>query len=1633
MQKEKQIALGLAKASIIFLSLLAIAAICVPKMNGVIPGVGKGDIEASDLATSILYDKMFYEFSGAFGIYGIYSMGMSGYVRYSHESGNLFAADYSDTFMGAAPYTVNNSTRARNDGTHDIFWIFNNATINDTVLLRNPLAGDQTFTVVGESNQTAAGTVYLCWHLTGPTNSVAYFHKASGLLIYAEFRISMSGYTEFMRYQLSRSNAPNNNPPSLAGGQVVPSSGNTTTIFRYSVNYTDPDNHDPETVNVVIDGVVHAMAKENATDTNYTDGVVYYYQTPLTNTTHSFFFNASDWRFTANTTVFNGPNPVLKLTDTPPTLTFVNLYPTIGHLNVNFRFRVNYTDADNDIPLWVNTTINGTVVSMTKLDPGDINYINGVIYQCYHKFTLPGNYSFHFNASDGINQVGTPATPILGPTVWAPYEAPSPLFNGAYINYTGNIEGILTFNTRVNYTYMGGNTFQAAYVNSRGSSTLTVDNRTRHFTATSNLWGTSGYEWTWIFTNVSLTDIIPIALYQEGARLFTVTGEATRNRLGKTFSCWVLQDTLGSTFYYDKVLGLFIDGSFVGSDGLTYTMYIIDTNIPNVSPPTLSGGKVTPTIGDMATTFIFNVTYTDADNNHPTYVRIVINNATYSMTKVNSGDNNYTDGCVYRYTTNTLQNVSNSFYFVASDGRYSARDPAAGTIAGPEVWKSNLNPAVLGSVYLAPKYVTEWDTYYFRVTYNDSDNIAPDYVRLVVFKDGSPYGTFPMAKETPSDVNYMDGVNYTVSLQFGIGNYTYYFTTNDTKFVTSTGNFTDLLITPARMSVFNGLYFNYAIYSNLGVSGSGSVLFTMVNATACNCSEVRTVVVYGNPITTRYWSIFDIHSRRIITSSSSSEVGRQTVNMIWNNTRVGTITNVASENIPYGYYPCVGLESVTAMSRNFDCWKFQTGGNRIYYEEKTGMFMYSYSDIGMGYYETKTVTATNMVFANDKPVATGGAINNTSIPMNRTGDAITWTITDPNGDSGTYRVLVNGTQYIGWTAWTPGSPFQVPVDTDRGLGTFNYTLQYRDTPGAYGEESHVYVTIYEVPTSNHPGDQVLLANSTGATIDWVLRDRVGAGNYSILRNGTTIVAWTAWTNDTALNIPVNTSIGLGDWNYTIQFNNSRGTLGIPDTVIITVNDLPAASLALPVNGTAYGKNQTGYLIPWVVDDLVGGTGTWNVSINGTLYDAGAWTSGIQIDIPIDTDRGLGWFEYTFCYSDVYGARGTESHVIVRVANLPSSSHPADAVYLQNAASTPITWVLTDENGAGQYRVLRNGVILAAWTPWTNGSGIVVPVDTSLSVGYWNYTIQFNNSAGQSGIQDTVIVTIDDLPFAVQEPPVAIEIEQNSTTILTWILRDRIGSGTFTLYINGTAHPTYTNVAWVNNSAISIPVETNWGLGTFNYTLKFVDANGFGGLASTVIVTVIETTIDIREDPILAFLRTYWLILVAGVGGLVVVLAVVGARRKKKVAGVKKMGKRESPMPKKGAQYAQPGDQLASSLVPKKITPQFIGPISPPPSTMPQQAGHVAAAASPASQAPAQAAAAPAAQTAKFYCAACKAYFDIPGPDFVTWYTCPTCTGLLVHVVDCPACGEAIALSKDDYARYKAGGLSCPKCNGPVNI
>jgi len=86
-------------------------------------------------------------------------------------------------------------------------------------------------------------------------------------------------------------------------------------------------------------------------------------------------------------------------------------------------------------------------------------------------------------------------------------------------------------------------------------------------------------------------------------------------------------------------------------------------------PPILSNYTVSPSIGFPFTQFTFITCYTSLTNYTPQYTTLIINGTRYSMTKQNSSDLNYMDGCIYRYQT-TLPNGTYLYSFECSDGIY---------------------------------------------------------------------------------------------------------------------------------------------------------------------------------------------------------------------------------------------------------------------------------------------------------------------------------------------------------------------------------------------------------------------------------------------------------------------------------------------------------------------------------------------------------------------------------------------------------------------------------------------------------------------------------------------------------------------------------------------------------------------------------------------------------------------------------------------------------------------------------------------------------------------------------------------------------------------------------------------------
>lgn len=99
-------------------------------------------------------------------------------------------------------------------------------------------------------------------------------------------------------------------------------------------------------------------------------------------------------------------------------------------------------------------------------------------------------------------------------------------------------------------------------------------------------------------------------------------------------------------------------------------------------PPSLASGSVSPSSGSVGSTFTYDVTYTDADGDAPSYIKVYIDGSAYDMTKIGG---TYTAGATYRYTTSSLSTGSHTYYFTTSDGTDTDRLPSSGTSSGPTV------------------------------------------------------------------------------------------------------------------------------------------------------------------------------------------------------------------------------------------------------------------------------------------------------------------------------------------------------------------------------------------------------------------------------------------------------------------------------------------------------------------------------------------------------------------------------------------------------------------------------------------------------------------------------------------------------------------------------------------------------------------------------------------------------------------------------------------------------------------------------------------------------------------------------------------------------------------------------------
>jgi|GEM_PF-2007347 len=445
---------------------------------------------------------------------------------------------------------------------------------------------------------------------------------------------------------------------------------------------------------------------------------------------------------------------------------------------------------------------------------------------------------------------------------------------------------------------------------------------------------------------------------------------------------------------------------------------------------------------------------------------------------------------------------------------------------------------------------------------------------------------------------------------------------------------------------------------------------------------------------------------------------------------------------------------------------------------------------------------------------------NVTYDANATGNSISWTVTDASVGTGSYRILLNGTQ-VASGAWTSGVGVNINVD-GLAVGSYNYTIVASDGLGG-SVQDEVIVTVLNVPPSvTHPADVVYSYGVSGNSISWTVTDTsVGTTSYRILRNGTQVGSGT-WVSGAPVNINVD-GLFVGSYNYTIVASDGLDG-SVQDEVIVTVLNV-APSITHPAD-VVYSYGASGNTIVWTVADTSVGTTSYRILRNGTMVDGGSWVSNTPVTISVD-NLTVGSYNFTIIANDGLGGF-VQDTVIVTVQNV------APIITTGPGFGDGFSWIIKDASvGVTSYIILWNGTQIANGS-WTSGTPIEQGVDIFLS-GSFNYTIIASDGLGGSA-QNTAIANVNYPNYL----SIAVENMSNLTYVvgtighaITWIITDSsVGTTSYSILRNGTQVSTG---SWASGVAVRIDVD-GLLMGLYNYTI--IASNGLGSSRQdTVIVSV----------------------------------------------------------------------------------------------------------------------------------------------------------------------------------------------------
>jgi len=182
-----------------------------------------------------------------------------------------------------------------------------------------------------------------------------------------------------------------------------------------------------------------------------------------------------------------------------------------------------------------------------------------------------------------------------------------------------------------------------------------------------------------------------------------------------------------------------------------------------------------------------------------------------------------------------------------------------------------------------------------------------------------------------------------------------------------------------------------------------------------------------------------------------------------------------------------------------------------------------------------------------------------------------------------------------------------------------------------------------------------------------------------------------------------------------------------------VSVLPKSTFVVAWQSTGQDGDQDGVFMKIFTDEGVNQTGDIQVNTNITNNQGFPAVSAFSSNA----------FVVTWQSAD---QDGNETGIFFKnctIDQVPTALGSAD-IAVTAGTIVYANWTLCDDIGPGFYRISANlsGTFLpiSLWLPWTNNTPLIISVNTA-NVGLFVYRIEYNDSIGQMGIQNEILVQV----------------------------------------------------------------------------------------------------------------------------------------------------------------------------------------------------------------------------------------------------------------------------------------------------